>query len=233
MLLLLLLDFPIPSWSDISDRLQKCAGCHQSPLVMPTTNKTKIHILTCTFASSGFDTTKGVMAPCGAVYHSCFIAVGHSFTTRRNKNNGLVFPKVEFWPNFVCEVCTVRAVTQRELNGPNDHTLLVLERIRMIDMAWSWSSGTHATYQSQLRHIRRFEKEHALQVLRTPSLLSPPSSPVISLMWYMEAHSTRQTCHSSRDMELDQISFASVRALRQKLLNSGNHMPLLFYLLVH
>ena len=104
---------------------------------MPTTSKKKIHKLTCTFASSGFDTTNGAMAPCGATYHSCCIAVGDPFTTRRNKNNGLVFPNVEFWPNFVCEVCTVQAVTQRELKGINNHMLLVLERIRMIDMAWS------------------------------------------------------------------------------------------------
>ena len=127
---------------------------------------------------------------------------------------GLVFPNVEFWPNFVCEVCTVRAVTQQELKGTNDHILFVLERIRMVDMAWSWSSGTHASYQSQFRHIWRFEDEHDLQVLRTPILLSPSSSPIIPLMWCMEAHSIRQARHPSRDMELDQISFASVRAVQ-------------------
>ena len=152
-----LLGFPIPSWSGINDKLQKCAGCRLSLSVIPATSKKKIHQLTCSFSSSGFDTPTGAMAPCGAAYHSCCIAVGDPFTTRRNKNIGLVFPNVEFWTNFVCEVCTVRAITQRELNRTNDHTLLVLERIRMIDMAWSWSSGTHTSYQSQLRHIRRFE----------------------------------------------------------------------------
>ena len=81
--------------------------------------------------------------PCWGAYHSSCIAVGAPFTTRRNDNAGLVFPNVEFWPNFVCEVCTVRSVLGRELTSPGDRQLLVLERIRMIDIACSWSSNTH------------------------------------------------------------------------------------------
>ena len=154
------------------------------------------------------------MMPCWGAYHSSCITVGAPFTTRRNNNAGLVFPNVEFWPNFVCEVCTVRSVLGRELTSPGDQQLLVLERIRMIDIACSWSSSTHTNYQSQLRHIRRFERKHGLTVLHTPKLLRPSSAAIIPMQWYMESHSLRLATHSSRDMRPAPIAFGSVRSLR-------------------
>ena len=38
-------------------------------------------------------------------------------------------PEVLDWPNFICEVCTVRQVLHRELTGPGDTQLLMLERM--------------------------------------------------------------------------------------------------------
>jgi hypothetical protein len=38
------------------------------------------------------------------------------------------------WPNFMCEACTVRAMLDRELTGPNDWKLLCFERMRVLDI---------------------------------------------------------------------------------------------------
>ena len=140
--------------------------------------------------------------------------MGAPFTSRRRGQAGLRFPQVSDWPNFICEACTVRQVLRRELTGPGDTQLLMLERMRIIDMAWSWSAGTHRSYQSKLRQIRAFEESFSLPILRPTVLLEPPSSPDIPLMWCIEASSTRLTRHKSRGYESTPISFTTVRQLR-------------------
>jgi hypothetical protein len=68
------------------------------------------------------------------------------FTSRRRDSEDLVFPKISMWPTFVCEACTVRGVSDRELTGPEDRKLLCFERMRLLDMAHSWAEGTHLLY---------------------------------------------------------------------------------------
>ena len=140
--------------------------------------------------------------------------MGPPFSSRRKGCAGLQFPQVSDWPNFICEACTVRQVLHRELTGPGDRRLLMLERMRLIDMAWSWSAGTHQSYQSKLRQIRAFEDSHAITILQSTPLSEPPSSPDIPLMWCIEASSTRLTRHKSRGYEPTPISFTTVRQLR-------------------
>ena len=57
-----------------------------------------------------------------------------------------VFPHISLWPNFVCELCTVRCVINRELGRPGDLWLMQLERIRLLDMVHKWPTGTVANY---------------------------------------------------------------------------------------
>ena len=85
----------------------------------------------------------------------------------------------------------------------------------MIDIACSLNSSTHKSYQSQLRHIRRFEWKHCLTVLHTPKLLRPLSAAFIPMQWYMESHSLRLAIHSSRDMRPTPVAFESVRKFNQ------------------
>ena len=60
---------------------------------------------------------------------------------------------------FICEACTVRAVKERELSWKADDTALVmLEQMRLIDMAHNWAIGTHKSYQSKNRILRDFEE---------------------------------------------------------------------------
>jgi len=95
--------------------------------------------------------------PCGVSYHSPCIRVGPPFHTRHSHQRGLIFPSVSLWPNFVCEGCTVLAILDRELHGKADFVLLILERMRMIDVAHKWAPKTHIRYQGKLRFLQRFQ----------------------------------------------------------------------------
>jgi hypothetical protein len=73
-----------------------------------------------------------------------------------------------------------------------DHLLLMLERMRLLDMIAYWGKSTHATYycQSKLKIIRRFKsKYYHLNILRPTPLLWPPAGPDIPMMWCQEAYS--------------------------------------------
>lgn len=115
--------------------------------------------------------------------------MGAPFHTRRLRSEGLTFPLVRFWPNFICELCTVRAVTGRELTRPSDRRLLQLERMRLIDLAHAWAKSTHSGYQAKLRSLSNFQQNFGVPILRPTHLLAPPHGPDIPLMWSQEYHS--------------------------------------------
>ena len=206
--LLLPSGFPTPSWNGIERKLKQCAGCRQ--LLLEISNRIrKPLILECVFARTGF----GIFAPCRAVYHAKCIRV-NGFNTRRKQNAGLCFPTNGVWPNFICEVCTVRQFIGREITTPGDVLLLTLERIRLIDMAWAWSKNTLSQYGSELRKIQSFERRFGVCILNNPSLKQPPSSVSIPLMWCMELQSTQMGRHPSRDMALANVSHNTIRKIR-------------------
>lgn len=150
------------------------------------------------------------MPPCGVSYHSTCFRVGAPFSSRLKGGLGLSFPRVRHWGTFICELCTVRAVVGRELHCRADIDLLRLERMRLIDMANSWASGTHKVYQQKLSTIRRFESDHGFVFLGLDPLSSPPVSTDIPLMWIHESYSLRMSGkHNDSN-----IAFATVRQLR-------------------
>ena len=59
---------------------------------------------------------------------------------------------------FICELCTTRVYLQREIDpfDSSDMQLLMLERIRMIDMAHAWPPKNLPQSCSTLRRINRF-----------------------------------------------------------------------------
>jgi len=88
---------------------------------------------------------------CGTTYHIGCIRVGAPFRTRLPNGRGLSYPKVKIAPSFICEACTVRAHINMELGKSGGHlSLLMLERMRMIDQANAWSVGSHRNYQGGL-----------------------------------------------------------------------------------
>ena len=154
-----------------------CAGC-TSPI------RRSDKWVKCTFHSEGFATDTGRMVPCGTTYHPHCIRAGPPFTSRRKKQSGLVFPAITDWPNYICELCTVRAVLGRELGHRGDTWLLQLERMRTLDMISHWSTDTTNLYQGKIRQVRRFEAAHpGLQVLRSTTLVAPPHGAEIPTMW--------------------------------------------------
>lgn len=138
--------------------------------------------------------------------------MGPPFTTRQIGNKGLSFPEVLEWPNFVCEGCTVRAVLDRKLHSRTDQILLILERMRMIDMAHYWAPSTHRHYQGKLRFLRTFQSRFpGLTLLANNKLEWPPRGHDIGVMWAEEAYSLRS---GTSDVH---VAFGTIRALRSAL----------------
>ena len=193
----------------MSDKLHLCAGC-RGPLTKERWN------VTCCFAVKGFplQSSGPVRArPCGTSYHSRCIKVGFPFRSRRSANQGLTFPKVSIWPNFVCEACTVRAVLKRELHGRFDNYLMCLERMRILDMAHRWSKGTYRQYQPKLRFLLDFGTRFGAPILAPQTLLAPPCDPSVPLAWALQEYSLQEPKAPNSD-EQTGLKFQTLRALR-------------------
>ena len=136
--------------------------------------------------------------------------------SRRNNGVGLSFRKVRIIPNFICEACTVRMVLCRELHTTTDITLLMLERVSILDRLWSVNPGTFSGYQSNLKRITQFEMDFDLhqKILQPAQPVYPPHGPTIPLMWCQELYSLRPS--SKRRDKLSQITvtFEAIRKMR-------------------
>ena len=113
-------------------------------------------------------------------------------------------------PNYICEACQVRAIIQREIQRtPQDIQLLMLERMRQLDILHSWAEGTMKVYASKIRRIQRFEDSFRVPVLRRTVLNSPPNDAAIPLMWAQLHHSLDPG--KGKD---GHITFATARTMR-------------------
>lgn len=169
--------------------------------------------LVCQYASSGFLWENGAPCqPCGTAYHRDCLRVGSPFTSRRRGGAGLVFPAVLHWPAFICECCTVRMVLGRELGAPGDKWLLQLERMRMLDVAHAWASGTYSTYRSKLNYLASFQQQHpGMRLMGTDKAAHPPSPRSIPLMWAELDYSVKGR---PKNKEERHIAFGTIRQLR-------------------
>lgn len=160
-------------------KLISCAGCRKQ--INP-----RQAVITCHFAQTSFTTESGYYAKaCGTRYHPECIMAGEPFSTRRNKGLGLSFPKhAHNLCAFICEYCTVRAITKRELHHHGDTWLLRLERVRLLDLIHSWSDRSGKSYQGKVGELRAFEQAHpGVSILPRITLERPPSGSVIPAMW--------------------------------------------------
>jgi hypothetical protein len=136
---------------------------------------------------------------------------GEPFRTRLPSCRGLSYPKVRITPSFICEACTVRAQIGEELHRSGRHlTLVMLERMRMIDQAHAWSIGSHRGYQSGLRRLSRFQSDFGVPILTATTLLSPPRSSSIGMMWAPQ-HYAIQTPTGRHSQNSDRILFQTAR----------------------
>lgn len=184
-----------------------CAGCDST--LTPGPGR-----LLCHFATSGFFFSSGAHArPCGIGYHPTCFRAGAPFTSRGGPA-GLTFPSITTWPTFICECCTVRAILDRELLTPRDTVLMLLERMRILDIARHWASGTHRQYQGRLNRLAQFERLFHLRVLHPGHLDTPPRDAAIPLMWAHEFETIRPQPRGRRaDLE-HRLQFNTIRSLR-------------------
>jgi hypothetical protein len=97
-----------------SNKRHCCAGCHQSLSTDP-------YIICCAFYDRGCPYSNASWAyPCMSAYHTACFAAGPPFYTRREDGSGLAFPRIQTWPNFICEACTIGSMLDRELTGVSD-----------------------------------------------------------------------------------------------------------------
>jgi hypothetical protein len=166
--------FQLPEWTHLPlpptavgtrNKPDYCAGC-RFPLSR-TSNTIKYH-----FHYSGFVVDDQTYLPCCTRYHPGCIKAGLPFTTLLPNNGGLSIPNaIKEWPFFICEVCTIRAVLQKELRStPHEQALLILERVRTLNTLHYWANSTHMAYQSRFTIIHEFEQEFGLRILEPKSL---------------------------------------------------------------
>ena len=188
-------------------RQLECAGCLKAI-------RSDCAHLQCHFHRRPFDLPTGQARPCGTAYHVHCFRAGPPFTSRREREAGLYLPAIRFWPCFVCELCTVRSVLQRELGHPGDLWLLQLERVRLLDSLHNWAESTTRTYQSKLKQLHLFERAHpGLQIL-TPSDFGHPSRGAeIGLMWAILHASVQPLKFRGRSSKHTPV-FGTIRAIR-------------------
>jgi hypothetical protein len=162
-----------------------CTGCEeQFSLQLPLGYK-------CDFRLVGFPFADGKLArPCGTAYHGKCIRAGPPFRTRLPNGKGLCFPHNVPIPHFICECCQVRALLNRELDSTyRDVALLILGRMRMIDVISNWRTTTLGQYAPALRSLQAFEKWSGVPTLVPTVLTRPPTGAIYGIM-YAQLRST-------------------------------------------
>jgi hypothetical protein len=151
-------------------KLSICVGCEGC-----ITPGYQSHL--CLFRNTGYEFDGVPFSPCGNQYHPECIGVGKPFKTRLVRVTlGLQYPPAMTRIPFICESCTVRVVLRRELTWTlSDIQLLMLERMRLVDMAHAWASstlqGTAITWDGLENSVRSMASTF-FRRLRSPNLLS-------------------------------------------------------------
>jgi hypothetical protein len=92
-------------------------------------------------------------------------------------------PAMTHFP-FIFEACTVRAILGRELAWTSgDIQLLMLERMRLIDMAHAWDSSTLQGTAIYLGRLSNFGHKYGIDLFPKAPITQPPRSAVIPLLW--------------------------------------------------
>jgi hypothetical protein len=135
--------------------------------------------------------------------------VGTPFRTRLPNGKGLSFPHNVPLPHFICECCQVRALLNRELDATHrDVALLMLERMRMVDVIGNWRTTTLGQYAPSLRQLQTFQEWSGIPTLVPTALEKPPTGPIFGIM-YAQLRSTLP-----KKGQTEGIKFNSCRKLR-------------------
>jgi hypothetical protein len=116
-------------------------------------------------------------------------------------------------PHYVCELCQVRAIRDKELEWTSNMViLLMLERMRQVDVLNAWSVNTFRKYGPYIRWMIKFGDQYGVDPLKVTPLARPPVSGAIPLVWAELLYSLRTSV--GRDGERRRILYNTVRGLR-------------------
>jgi hypothetical protein len=112
----------------------------------------------------------------------------------------------------------VRSVTGQELIPTyKDKALLMLmlKRMRIIDLVSHWANGTHQSYQGKIRVLREFESTFGLPMLSPMPTMHPPNGSAIPLMWAQERYILHPSMWKrSSNAPNGTVAYVTVRGLR-------------------
>jgi hypothetical protein len=110
----------------------------------------------------------------------------------------------------ICEACTVRSILGRELTWTSgDMQLLMLERMRLVNMAHAWALSTLQGTSRYLGRFSNFGKKYGIEFFPKAPITHPPRSAVIPLLWGVLGY----TLQTSRKMG-EGIKYNTARILQ-------------------
>jgi hypothetical protein len=131
--------------------------------------------------------------------------------------------------SFICEVCTARAVLRRELTWTSgDMQLLMLEPMRLIDMANAWASLTLQGTARYLGRLRNFGQKYGIKLFPKAPIAQPPRSAIIPLLWGVLEYTLQTPRKTGEGIKYNTArslqSAASSYPLWEKMLQFPGHM---------
>jgi hypothetical protein len=158
------------SW--FGTKLNICVGCEGC---IPPGNVSHF----CIFRKVGYEIDGTLFMPCESQYHPECIKVAKPFKTRLVRATlGIQYPPAMTHVTFICEACTVRVVLGRELTSMYGYMqLLMLERIRLINMAHAWASSTLQGTTRYLGRLSNLGKKYGIDLFPKAPIAQPPGRP--------------------------------------------------------
>jgi hypothetical protein len=129
----------------------------------------------------------------------------------------------------ICEACTVRAVLGRELTWTSgDIQLLMLECMRLIEMAHDWDSSTLQGTTIYLGQLSNFSKKYGINLFPKAPIIQPPRSAVIPLLWAVLEYTLQTSRKTGEGIKYNTArrlqSAASAYNLWEKMLDRDNNV---------
>jgi hypothetical protein len=185
----------------------------------------------CLFREIGYELDGTFFTPCENQYHPECIKVGKPFNTSLVRATlGLQYPPAMTHFPFICEACTFRAVLGQELTWtPGDIQLVMLERMRLVDMAHAWASSS--TLQGTSRYLGRlsnFGQRYGIDLFPKAPITHPPWLVVIPLLWGVLECTLQTSRNTGEGIKYNTVrslqSAAFVYHLWEKMLQFPGHM---------
>jgi hypothetical protein len=209
--------------SGFGTKLNICVGCEG---YIPPGNVSHF----CLFRKVGYELDGTLFTPCESQYHPECVNVGKHFKTRLVRATlGLQYPPNNDSFSFHLRSCTVRAVLGWELTWTSvDIKLLMLECMRLVDMAHAWASSTLQGTARHLGRLSNFGQKYGVDLSPKPPITQPPRSAVIPLLWAVLEYTLQTSRKTGEGIKYNTArslqSAASAYHLWDKMLQFPGHM---------